>query len=349
MKRIALVLVLLIAFAFSVQAVSLTAPQEIPASVNWSFTADFGSLNFNEAKFLLDSRQLATVYVYNSELLVAQNSVDNSLVLNISLSGTKAFVSMAGISEGEHSLKAEAYTNNQVSDSGEVKIKFSNSLNEGYKTEVQQRLDSLQGSVNSFVVELNKLKAQIDETKTATSALQSADSETGAKITEMNSAMEKMDNEIKTLIAEIASLNQEIALEKKERQKSILEAIGGMFAQKEQTQETKPVQAGATESNNAPEANAGFFALAAGNIAWIFIAIIAVLAVVFLAKFAQNSGFSLRPSSRSYDDDQGVLGSGTGGNSSEDQKQGKWSFEKPPEKKPPGGGLGFGNLIRRNH
>lgn len=351
MKKIfALAVFLLFAFAGTANAVSLSAPQEIPASVNWSFVADFENLNFNEAKFFLDEKPVATIFTYNSALFLAPNSIDNMLVLNISISGNRVFASMAGISEGEHNLKIDLFSADQKTDSVSAKTIVSNSLDSGYKTEVQNSLDSLKASMNSFAVEINKLKSDTADLKTTSDSLQASKAGAEQKISDISSAMDalnekiaKIDGELGLLISDIEALRQNPLVVQGNQQQSALSS-----------QPVQPAQeAEAIIDSNKEQASAptGFFSIGqSGIILWIFAGILAIIAIFVVFRIAKEKGISFGSGLRSYNEDQGVLGSNAMQGNTDDQKHGKWSFEKQPEKKQSSGiGLNFGNLIKKNH
>ncbi|MDD5162663.1 MAG: hypothetical protein PHD95_00465 [Candidatus ainarchaeum sp.] len=345
MKKIALLLFLLFAFAGIANAVSLSAPQEIPASVNWSFVADFENFNFNEAKFFLDEKPLATIFTYNSALLLAPNSTDNSLVLNISISGNKVFASMAGVSEGEHNLKANLFSAGQQTDSVSAKIIVSNSLDSAYKTEVQSSLDSLKESINSFAVEINKLKSDAADLQASKAGTEQKISEISSAIDALNEKISKIDGELGLLISDIEALRQNPSVVKGNQEQSAPNSQPTQPAQEAET------AAGIDSNKEQASAPTGFFSIGqSGLILWIFAGILAIIAVFLVFRIAKEKGISFGSGLRPYHEDQGVLGSGAMQGNTDDQKQGKWSFEKQPEKKPSKGlGLNFGNLIRRSH
>ncbi|MDD5147892.1 MAG: hypothetical protein PHH08_00330 [Candidatus ainarchaeum sp.] len=360
MKRTAMLLVLLLAFAGIANAVSLSAPQEIPAGVNWSFVAEFDSFNFNEAKFFLDEKQVSTVFTYNSALFVAPNSTDSSLALNVSPSGNKVFISMSGLAQGEHNLRADLFTGNEKTGSVNAKIVVSSSLDQGYKDEVQKSLDSLKANTNSFAEELNRLKAQLDSAKTAVDSLQAGKTDSDQKAAEISQSIEKIDGELKLLISEISDLKQEMQKHEtaQAEQKGALDGLLGMFSKKETTAQSPENTNEQAADTNTPAAEntaatTGLVGLGfSGTALWAFIGIIVVIAGVLAFLFVKQRGLEINLGSfgsgtRSYDDDQGVLGSTKVPANTEDQKHGKWSFEKTPEK-PASSGLHFGNLIRRN-
>ncbi len=351
MKKIALLLVLLFAFAGIANAVTLSAPQEIPASVNWSFTANFDNFNFNEAKFFLDDKPLATIYTHNSTLILEPNSTDNSLVLNAAPYENNVFASMAGISEGEHNLRIDLFSNDQKTDSVSAKIIVSNSLDSGYKTEIQKNLDSLKASVNAFAVEINQLKSDATDLQASKTDSEQKVSNIFSALEELKSKIEKIDGEIMLLISDIEYLRQNPVLQEKNQpeQKSFLESlVGGNSKEKQAAQEQTT-----NNDSNEPIASAPLplFSLGtSGTLLWIFIGLLVILAAIVVFRIAKEKDFTIGSGLKSYNEDQGVLGSNVMQGNTDNQKQGKWSFEKPPEKKDSSGrGLHFGNLLRRSH
>jgi hypothetical protein len=356
MKKIALLMTMLFAFAGIANAVTLSAPQEIPASVNWSFTANFDNFNFNEAKFFLDDKPLATIFTYNSALFLAPNSIDNSLVLNISISENNVFASMAGISEGEHNLRVDLFSNGQKIDSVSAKIIVSNSLDSGYKTEIQKNLDSLKASVNAFAVEINQLKSDASDLQASKTDSEQKVSSIFSALEELKSKIEKIDGEIMLLISDIEYLKQNPVLQEKNQpeQKSFLESLVGGNSKEKQAAETQPAEEQTTNNDsNEPIASAPLplFSLGtSGTLLWIFIGLLIVLAAIVVFRIAKEKDFTMGSGLKSYNEDQGVLGSNVMQGNTDNQKQGKWSFEKQPEKKQPSSsGLHFGNLLRRSH
>ncbi|HLD58877.1 MAG TPA: hypothetical protein VI977_04535 [archaeon] len=350
--KLGFVAVLLVLFFASAQAVTLNVPQEIPTGANWSFSAEFSSLDFTEARILFDNSALVSVLVYNSAVTVAPGSTNNALALNAVASGNTLVVSMNGLSQGTHTVQADIYRNSEKIDSATAGVKAETSAG------TRQEIDSIHASMNSFAAQMDKVKTQIEELSTGLNSVQSSKSAFDQKASEISSALEEikakianMDGEIQLLISEIDSVKNPASLQA-EKQPGIFDGIVAFFTPKTAAQ--PPAENSAADETNAEQTNTGneaqaaasatgFFSLAGmGDFFWIILIVIAAIVVFAAWKFLGKGTAGFGGKSR-VDMDSVMQPSMKDAIAD----QGKWSFEQSPSKKSPSLGTTFGNLIRR--
>ncbi len=184
MKQFLAAIALLIFFAFPVLAFSITAPQKVVSSSNWSFGVEFE---------LADSFQLATVSLDGKKLLTLYSNYQTALdpfngfqVLKTTSLDRKLFVSMAGLDAGEHTLMVETQNDSEaVLDSKTHTITAIDALPAGYKDEVQTQLDALKNQNDSLQQELETLQQ-------ANSAFEEKSSQQQQTIEQQKTALETL-------------------------------------------------------------------------------------------------------------------------------------------------------------
>ncbi|MBN1941498.1 MAG: hypothetical protein JW772_04940 [Candidatus Diapherotrites archaeon] len=325
MKRIFFAFLIVLLLAGTASALNISAPEQVPSNVNWSFWVEFTNTDFSEARVMLNGGQIAVLHAYGSQVNVAENSIDHVNAISVTASGNRAFFSMAGTGIGEHSLSIDAYRNSEIIDSGVANVSVFDSLGADYKGEIEERLESLKASIIRLTSESNDAKTLLEELKNSSSSTQQSleqkASDLGSRIDQLNSGLDNLISQFSNLETDVLDLQEE---EFKEEQQELFDEQAGLFG-KEKMQEP---QKGIFDLT-------GFLYL--GNTALIYgLAIIVVIVVIFGAvKFSGKKGFAvwkpkIRKEKSNLYDEKSDLGSALKESISE-ERAGKWAFEEGEE------------------
>ncbi len=159
MKRFLAAIALLVFFAFPVLAFSITAPQQVVSSSNWSFGVEFELADsFQLATVSLDGKKILTMY---SNFRTFEDPFNGDKIIRATgfAAERKLFVSMVGLDTDEHTLTVETQNDSEaVLDSKTHTIAAIDALPVGYRDEVQTQLDALKNQNDSLQQELETLK-----------------------------------------------------------------------------------------------------------------------------------------------------------------------------------------------
>ena len=112
MKKMLLLLLILILSVVS--ATEISAPKELPANLNWSFSVELNpSNNFTETKIYFDDLLIVTAY-NDKNPIIQEDFVLKAFVFDKNPednSGLTVFVSYFGIDEGIHLIKTKSKIN----------------------------------------------------------------------------------------------------------------------------------------------------------------------------------------------------------------------------------------------
>jgi len=336
---------LVIFFISGAYGLNMNVPPEIPGNVSWSFWIEFDSLDFSEARVFLDSSQIAGLDIYHGELSIVPDSVNETFALSIVPSGKKAFVSMAGLSEGSHEIRAEVFRDSEKIDESIVSITAFESLGKDYQSGIDQSIASIEANINSFAVEINELKASIEELKTGFADVKSnvdsklpgfeqALSDASNAVTNFEQKLGNMDGELGYLAKDLEEVRKEYFAET-QKQKSVLDNLLGVFGPESETnvsqenQEISEEPLAEENQENSREVASGTGFVSAGNALSLgIIIVIAVFAVLIVINIARQRGIIKSTDSQEGFDNISIR------DSIEEQRRGKWSFEEETEQKP---------------
>jgi len=224
-----------IAFALALimvnaSAANITAPAEIPAFANWSFSIELNSTDsFTKTEIYLDEASIPIVTAFNNSSTVYNpaGSVLKAFVLDNdpnSNAGLTLYVSVIGLNEGAHNLKTQTYNASNLIEEKSLALNSIEVLSKEFKGEVENKISSINSELDSKSQALNELKT------TTESSLQQKTQEINSlnnSITGIASGIEATKNELQQKInTETSSLQENISsLESKNKQQDT--AIAG--------------------------------------------------------------------------------------------------------------------------
>lgn len=253
--RLILVLFFLSVFGLPVFSLSIAAPQKIVSHSAWNFQAETDFLeSFSSANVLLDGEKIVVWNPPSQPVIFNEQSV-----LKASSLDKKLFVSIAGVSIGNHTLTIQTLDSaNAVLNSKDALVAAVEPLDSGVQADWQARLDALKTEVDS-------LKQQLESANAENDALQQS-------LSKLDSRLEAQKNALSNLssLVELVRENQ---------------ASSTRFSENadRQLQELQQKISDLQEQLNPGSGATGF--AAAGSFSWSFATVLGILILVGIAGF----------------------------------------------------------------
>ena len=148
--------------ATAANAVTISAPSEIPVNINWSFSIELDATDsFDYSHIMFDGRTIATAYsngkvigdAYNDRFVINAFTVDTDAG---STTGLVLYISHMGLEEGTHTITARSYNNDAMIDESVSEVIAFVTLTEDAFSETGDEIEHLQGLVDSLKDMLNE-------------------------------------------------------------------------------------------------------------------------------------------------------------------------------------------------
>jgi len=351
----ALVLVLSILLVSSASALSLDAPESIPANVNWYVSIDLDDSDFDTVLFSIDGRK-----ILEQPMTVGRDPVvDGLYIIHLEVRDDRLFVVLRGLEEGAHTLEVETRDDGSYVDSIDWEFTAFEPMSAESGQETFHEIDELRGDILSIENAQKSFNASVNE-----------------KLDSINSALESLHGSVSSLegsAAEIESVKSQFS-----SVSSDVSTLGSRLSDFSSTAgETSTELAGLSlkvdaldlqlnppeDETEEPIDLTGLFSAAftEGNLPVVGLLAIVALAIVAVFLWKRNSGGPLfEGASESFEGLEGgdSFDSGEGptepveesAESDEKKFSGKWAFGSSEgsagesgEKKGPG--ISFGQLL----
>lgn len=187
---------LVLAIMGSCYAVSIDVQDSIPANTVWSFSVRLpNASDFENAQVLLDGDSLIRVYAPSNKILSPdQEDIDKTRVFsNTEPIDNTIYFLVSPLAKGSHDIALKV----DDEDETEKEVLFFEIFDADEQGDLQSRLDSLRGTVNSVVEQVNGFEGRLSEalTEEDKQALQSSINSTKDSITALESRLKQQETE----------------------------------------------------------------------------------------------------------------------------------------------------------
>jgi len=196
MKKLLIAFLLLLVLG-SCYAVSITAEDSIPANTLWSFRVTLPSAtDFDDAKVELDGSRIVSFYTSPSNEIVSYDE-DLSRIFSITEpDNSKVYFLLSPLSKGTHDLLLEVDGETVQ----EREVLFFEIFDADEQGDLESRLDSLRGTMNSVVEQVNGFEERLGKalTEEDKQALQSSINSVKDSITGLETRLGQQESESST-------------------------------------------------------------------------------------------------------------------------------------------------------
>lgn len=185
---------LVLAIASSCNAASIEVQDSVPAKTVWSFSVTLpNGEDFDDARVLLDGSRLISFYTDPSDEIVAYDEDSSRLFSSTEPEGRKVYFLVSPLAKGTHDI--ELKVDDETEDEREVS--FFEIFDADEQGDLQSKLNSLRGTVNSVVEQVNGFEGRLSEalTEEDRQALQSSINSTKDSITALESRLKQQETE----------------------------------------------------------------------------------------------------------------------------------------------------------
>lgn len=150
----------------SAVALTLNTPDQLPASINWSFSIELDATDsFDETQVFIDGAKAVTIYPTGIYALDAFNGklVDKVVLIDTNpaaTTGLTAYVSYLGLPAGSHKIKAAGYKGGAEISSQEKEVNVYVAASMG----TVQRVEEISKSTSERLEEVRKSSAELLDT-----------------------------------------------------------------------------------------------------------------------------------------------------------------------------------------
>ncbi|MFH0955328.1 MAG: hypothetical protein V1777_04460 [Candidatus Micrarchaeota archaeon] len=200
-KQGILTLVLLLLVATSCQAVTIQASDKIVTGSNWSFSVKLDSTDlYYTLNVLLDSQKIGSLYSTNPPTFVP-DPFNGSMINSSRFANQTLFVSLTGLSAGNHELRVETFNQENVSLQSQTKPFLAI---EPVDTQIQT---SMNQSVLTLQTQNTALVQSIEELKQTNAGLNN-------RLEQQNELLAEFQQKIKNLTSSLQSLQDNQSADK---------------------------------------------------------------------------------------------------------------------------------------
>ncbi len=200
----ALVLIFVVLLFSSIDALTLNAPKNVPASVNWYVSIELSGSGFDSVVLSVDGAK-----VLEQPMQVGKEAtIDVFYVIHKEVMNNKIFVVLKGLPAGEHSLKVETRQNGSVVDSIDWDLTVFEAMSAKEGQSAIDEIEDIKADVSSLSSSYDSLKSSLE-----------------GKINELNSSLEKLNHSINELEKSLSGQSAEI-----DSLKSALSSLGSDLA-----------------------------------------------------------------------------------------------------------------------
>ena len=193
-KKHAFFALVLLTLATNACAASIEAQETTPEKTVWSFAVRLpAGTDFDNAQVLLDGTNLIEFYTNPSNETIAYNQDSERLFSNTEPEGNKVYFLVSPQATGEHTIRLEIDGETQ----DEKTLLFFEIYDAEGKADLQTQVNSLRGSVNSLIEQMNTMNDTLEQTMTQEDkqALQTSINNIDSSLTELEQKLEQQETE----------------------------------------------------------------------------------------------------------------------------------------------------------
>jgi cobalamin biosynthesis Mg chelatase CobN len=217
-----------------VNALSISAEQNIPAGTQWSFPVTYSLPQNSDLKLYLDDELIFNAFERAGNVYVDE-AQKSQKVLAYNISKEQLILSLAGMNEQLHSIKATISSNNTVLDSALAQVNFSKPLTSSEKQDLYTKVSSLESTINSQKETINQLQTNLDSKQTEINNLTQKNSDLLSLVDAVKRRNSELMDSINQINSEVSSL-QENDKTKQESLEKLSSDINAIVAAQEEKQ-----------------------------------------------------------------------------------------------------------------
>ena len=208
MKRLFPILAFLLILSYA-SGLSISAPAEIPANTNWSFSVGLDAQgSYTKTSVYINDAEVATVFPAG---VISDARYVGSAAVFTGSSGTTLYVSALGLSEGSFTIKAKAFNGDAVNSEQSATVNvfkpFGEAAKQELKNEIRSEVSEFENTLGNVQGYQEAMKTDIKNLQDSVTSLQ----ELSSKIDALSEKVDGVGSSVSSLEGKVNAVEEDVS------------------------------------------------------------------------------------------------------------------------------------------